>query len=360
MTPTEIPQRSAAPSSGGEPPAPPPAASSPTGGGRWITGAALRLPAGGDAPPPVDQQEPMAGLTAIGPVHSERRIRELALVLQSIDVWHVIRPTSSGWVLLVRDEDYAAAATSIDRYEAENRDWPPRPVRERPRHAASPLPAIVFAALALFFVVTGPAASHSGWFQRGTAVADLVLGSEPWRAVTALTLHADSAHVLGNVISGTIFASAVQRRLGAGGGALAIVASGVAGNLANALWHHGMGQSHASIGASTAVFGAIGLLAATQLVLDRRARKPGERRGLLQVAAPLVGGLALLGALGASPRADLGAHLFGFLSGAGIGLGSGLALRGRPSSSRWWLQVVLGALAAAILLVSWQLALMRR
>ena len=64
-----------------------------------------------------------------------------------------------------------------------------------------------------FLFFTGPVARYSGWFQRGTAVTGLVLSSEPWRAVTALTLHADTSHVLGNAISGTVFdeASAFPR-----------------------------------------------------------------------------------------------------------------------------------------------------
>jgi rhomboid protease GluP len=328
-----------------------------TGAVAPIAPAATFHPSGSSAAAP--GVDPWLGLTAIGPIALEHKARDWALVLQSGELWHVVRYTSAGWVLLVRDEDYPLAAGSIDRYEAENRDWPPRRVRERPRHPPSRVAAVAFTALAVFFFfVTGPASEGGRWFQRGTAVADLVVGPEPWRAITALTLHADSAHVLGNVISGTVFASAVQRRLGTGGSALALVASGTLGNVANALWHHGMGHDHASIGASTAVFGAIGLLAATQVVLDRDAQS-GPKRSLLQVIAPLIGGLALLGALGASPRADLGAHLFGFLGGAGIGLGSSVLLRGKPASNRPWVQLLLGALAAAIILAAWQLAFLR-
>ncbi|WP_437642358.1 rhomboid family intramembrane serine protease [Sorangium sp. So ce854] len=304
-------------------------------------------------------EEHRPGLTAIGPVMPERKIREWALVLQSSELWHVVQYTPAGWVLLVRDEDYDTAATSIDRYEAENRDWPPRRPRERPRHPPSIVAGVAFTALALFFfLVTGPASGGGRLFQRGTSVADLVIGPEPWRAITALTLHADSAHVIGNVISGTVFASAVQRRLGPGGTALAVVASGAIGNVANALWHQSLGQHHASIGASTAVFGAIGLLAATQLMLDRaHDRDSGEKRHLIQLVAPLVGGLALLGALGASPRADLGAHAFGLLSGAAIGLVAGLSLRKHPTRSRPLVQVAMGAVATGLVLGAWQLAL---
>jgi membrane associated rhomboid family serine protease len=333
--------------------------------------AAASIEAG--APEDTGSPVPGLGLTALGPIGAERKARDWALVLQSMSIWHAARHTPRGWFLLVRDEDYARASGSIERYEVENRDWPPPRPRERLRHPASLAAPIVFFAMAAFFMVTGAASGGSLWFQRGASVADLVVSTQPWRAVTALTLHADGAHVMGNVISGSIFASAVHRRLGPGGGSLAILASGIAGNLANAFWHHASGDGgHGSIGASTAVFGAIGLLAATQFVVDRP-ETAGPRRGWIEIVSPLVGGLALLGALGASPRADLGAHLFGFVSGAVIGLfalGPARLLRkpvpvdAAPTSvrfadppRRWWVQPLLGAIAAGVLLGAWQMAM---
>lgn len=303
------------------------------------------------------------GFTAIGPIYGERKAREWSLVLQSIEVWHVVHHTQSGWVLLVRDHDYERARASIDRYEVENRDWPPRRPREKARHPESRVPMALFIALAAFFLVTGPVAGGSRWFQHGTAVTDLVLTSAPWRAVTALTLHADSAHAIGNVISGTIFVSAVSSRLGPGGGTLAVLASGVLGNVANALYQRGIGNGdHRSIGASTAIFGAIGLLAATQIGLDHAhdASDKSAPRSFTEKVAPFIGGLALLGALGASPNADLGAHLFGFLGGLFIGLLLAFPLRWKKSKpGPWWFQVSMGALATGILLGSWQLAIRR-
>lgn len=303
-----------------------------------------------------------AGFAAVGPVQGERRAREYALVLQSMGLEHAMRPTDAGLVLVVREADEARARASIERYEEENRDWPPRAQREKPRFSGTPLTPILFVALAAFFLLaTGPVASGSRWFLHGTAVSDLVIGREPWRAITALTLHADSVHVLGNVLSGAVFVSATDRRLGPGVSALAVLASGAAGNAANALWHHAIGEGfHASIGASTAVFGAVGLLAATQLVLNR-AHAPRGRRWL-DVAAPVVGGAALLGALGASPQADLGAHLFGFLAGLLIGLPIALFIRHQqrgasPRGPRWWAQSGSGALAVGLVVGAWQLAM---
>jgi rhomboid protease GluP len=310
------------------------------------------------------EENPFAGLTAIGPT-TERKAREWSLVLQSSETWHTVRWTPSGFIVLVKDGDYDPASTSIDRYEAENKDFPPRRTREQPRFAPSAVAPLLFLALAAFFLVTGPAMRHSGWFQRGTSVTDLVLSTEPWRAVTALTLHADTAHLLGNAISGTVFAAAVHRRLGPGGGSLAILASGIAGNVANAFYHQAIGDSgHRSIGASTAIFGAIGLLAATQLFLNRK--KDSGERGFLSWAAPIVGGLALLGTLGAGGgtpgRTDLGAHGFGLLAGIVIGAVAGLLLRDKlgtrekPSARVWWQEIVMGAAALGVVIGSWLLA----
>jgi rhomboid protease GluP len=314
--------------------------------------------------PPREEASPFAGHTAIGPT-SERKAREWSLVLQSSETWHTTRWTPGGFVVLVKDADYEAAATSIDRYETENKDFPPRRAREQARFAPSIVVPLVFVALAAFFFVTGPAMRHSGWFQRGTAVTDLVLSTEPWRAVTALTLHADTAHLLGNAISGTVFASAVHRRLGPGGGSLAVLASGIAGNVANAFYHRAMGEpDHRSIGASTAIFGAIGLLAATQLFWNRR-KESGER-GFLSWAAPIIGGLALLGTLGAGGgnpgRTDLGAHMFGLAGGLVIGVIAALLLRdelgtrAKPGPRSWWQQILMGGTALGVVVGSWLVA----
>lgn len=321
--------------------------------GAFPTPAAPRSPVIVKVDPSVT---PLPGLTAIGPT-DQRKIREWALVLQAMSIWHTPRYIPGGWVLLVHDTDYLKASSAIDRYEVENKDWPPPRVRERARHAPSMVVPLLFAALALFFLVTGPVSTNSLWFQRGRAETNLILGAEPWRALTALTLHADKSHVLGNVISGTIFGAAVQRRLGPGGAALAILTSGVIGNVANAIAHHAMGQGdHRSIGASTAVFGAIGILAATQVMLDHQ-HAEGRQRSWMDIAAPIVGGLALLGALGASPQSDLGAHLFGLLGGILVGLSVSLVLRKTRPLSRSWLQVVLGAATVAICFGVWRLAL---
>ena len=240
-------------------------------------------------------------------------------MLSSMGIAHAVRDLGNSWVIVVSAEDQPRAAEAIRLYEIENRNWPPRRTRELLPHARSLVAPVLMLLLVLFFAITGPASRSSEWFARGTASSDRILHGELWRAVTALTLHADTLHVLGNALTGSIFLSAVNRRLGNGRGPLVVLLAGALGNFVNAVWHR---SGHLSIGASTAVFGAVGVLAATQLALDRRERG----RPWLERVAPVVGGLALLGMLGASPHSDLLAHLFGLGAGLAVGIAASLLM----------------------------------
>jgi membrane associated rhomboid family serine protease len=298
------------------------------------------------------------GFTAIGPYFGERQLREAALVLSSMSIPHHAHRSSVGGMLLVHDSDYARAREHLDRYEEENKNFPPPRAVERPRYGGWPFVAAAFVALVLFAIVTGPVAHPSGaWFQRGASVASKVLGPEPLRAVTALTLHADGAHVLGNLLSGAVFGRGVERRLGPGGAGLGILVSGAVGNAANAAFHVMRGQEHASIGASTAVFGAVGMLAASQLLMgSTRVETPEGGRHWTHYAAPFVGGLALLGALGASPESDVWAHGFGFLAGLVVAIPFALVARKRRATNPFG-QALMGLAAIGTVVGSWVVAM---
>jgi membrane associated rhomboid family serine protease len=299
-------------------------------------------------PPPSAPESFEATTRTIGPIDQSRQVREWALVLSSMGIAHVVRDASPGWAILVAAGDHARALEAIRLYEAENRNWPPRRIRERLPYARSLTAPLLMLLLVVFYAVTGPASDSSAWFQRGTASSDRILHGELWRAVTALTLHADTLHVLGNALTGSIFLSAVNRRLGDGRGPLLMLVSGALGNWMNALFYR---TDHLSIGASTAVFGAVGILAATQLAVDRR---EGPRPWLERVA-PVVGGLALLGMLGASPHTDLFAHLFGLIAGLIVGVAATLTIR-RSKQSSLGLQIASAAATLALVIVSWALA----
>ncbi len=166
------------------------------------------------------------------------------------------------------------------------------------------------------------------WLNLGAGDAGKILAGEWWRAGTALTLHADPAHALSNAVVGGAFALVLWPRVGAGLGLFLTVAAGFFGNLLNA-W--AMGPAHGSIGFSTAVFGAAGVLGALALA-QKRVHTLGPR--LAGMLVPVAAGLGLVALLGVGDesaefggRVDLGAHLFGFLAGIGLGWLAGACLQ---------------------------------
>lgn len=146
---------------------------------------------------------------------------------------------------------------------------------------------------------------------------------EWWRAITALTLHADDNHLFSNMGFGLLFLIPLCRRAGIGLGMALAVLAGITGNVLNALTREGQ---VVSIGFSTAVFGAVGALCALTAadIFGHHLRHSGAggippalvRRFL----APLAAGLALLGLLGGGgeARTDYAAHIWGFFSGIAV------------------------------------------
>jgi membrane associated rhomboid family serine protease len=157
-----------------------------------------------------------------------------------------------------------------------------------------------------------PAAVHARIFAAGELNAARVRAGELWRAATALMLHADFAHVVGNAVATAIFVTAVGDWIGPGLALTLTILAGVGGNLVAALVDPG----HHAIGFSTATFGALGLTAVLGFVARYRDRLQ-RRRAWLTLAA----GVALLAMLGGgSERADVLAHILGLVIGALFGL----------------------------------------
>lgn len=276
---------------------------------------------------------------------------EWALVLTAIDIRSRIDQRLGSWALTVAAADAERAATALADYTSERRP-PPVPVMPPapPVQPGATGTGMVAALLLLTFhaiIVSAPYGSE--WRAHGSAAATRILGGEWWRVVTALTLHADWSHVVNNTVSMAIFGTAVCRWFGPGIGLALIVAAGAGGNLINA---YARGYGHTAIGASTAVFGAVGVLATLQL--PRRLAVQAQGLARMRVWAPVAAGLALLAFLGSSPNTDVGAHLFGFATGAALGFG---ASRLHAETHEGWWQVA--ALIAAIVTIGgcWWLAL---
>ncbi len=138
-----------------------------------------------------------------------------------------------------------------------------------------------------------------------------------WRPITALFLHADIGHLMGNLFTALLFTPFVSRQFGAWRAWIWILLCGALGNALNAYLTYP--QSFSSIGASTAVFAALGLLTASG-VIDLWRLRP--RPSLTRLGTPLCAGIALLGLIGNSPDplTDVAGHVCGFLTGLSVGL----------------------------------------
>jgi rhomboid protease GluP len=264
-----------------------------------------------------------------------------ALVLASASVPHRLAERDGAFVLLVGAADRDAAAAALAAFDAESVPVPEPPA---PDLGPSALGVGFATVLLAFFIVAGglDAGTPTAWFGNGSASAELIMHGQWWRAVTALTLHADVLHLAGNVIASLLFVSAVGRWLGPGLGALLIGAAAASANLLTAAMHR---TGYVSVGASTATFAALGILAGLQLV--RRLRYPVRRR---YAWLPLGAGLGLFAMLGVGEHADVMAHLFGLGTGA---LAGTLIAAARVRAPGRLLQAALVVAAMAALAACW-------
>ena len=289
-------------------------------------------------------------------------------MLQAVGLPHASAYHMDFWVLLVPAPEAERAREELRRYEGENRGWPPREARFLPNSDGVFL-AMFYSAL----IVVGFLAAHRqlfgiDWGRLGASSAARVNAGEPWLAVTALTLHADIVHLAGNLVFGVLFGVLLAWSLGAGLTALCFVLTGALGNLVNA-WIQP--DTHVSIGASTAVFGVLGVQTAYEFMRRGDGRPAWRRR------VPLIAGLVLLGLLGLGgashdpsdiaeesrkldqilQKTDVIAHFTGFA--AGIALGAALGWKRRMRRFSTNLEVLLGVSALGIVALSWILALHR-
>jgi membrane associated rhomboid family serine protease len=204
---------------------------------------------------------------------------------------------------------------------------------------------MVAAALVAFHLVVVRGAAGAAWFGAGAGDSERVRAGEWWRAVTALALHVDTPHLLSNVVAGTLLLALVFTALGPGVGALAVLAAGAGGNLLNA-WLQG--GDHVAVGASTAVLGALGVLAG--VALGSGAGPVGRSRWGW---APLTAALMLVVLTGLGPATDILAHLLGFAVGLPVGFA---AARLGPRRGGRALQVACGLAVVATVVGCWAIA----
>lgn len=273
---------------------------------------------------------------------SQTDANQHALVLTAVGIQSYTVAEDDGIMLYVAITDAAEAIRQLAAYDEEEGRRVRAPSRARFLVPKPEGPLAFIAVMLFFFAAPESSAWHIDWLAKGAAQAGLIMRGEWWRTVTALFLHVDGGHLLGNLGMGVVVGLLVAQLLGSGVAWLAILVSGVLGNALNAAIQL---PSHTAIGASTAIFGGIGLLAGFTQVSSSAPWHRGARRW-----APAGAGLALLVLMGtAGERTDIWAHVTGFVTGGLMGLvfgryGAGLVARtGVQAASGLAIAAIVGA-----------------
>ncbi len=283
-------------------------------------------------------------------------------MLTAVGIDHVTGFDGTSFVLHVDAANVPQALAHLRQYEAErNRPAPPPP--PPPRLFPHAWSGVVFYVVVLVGVAL--AISNGFWrldaFELGALDGERIQHGQWWRALTALTLHADAAHLALNLGAGAWFGYLAARQLAVGTAWMLIVLAAGTANLLEGL----LGSpAHRAVGASTAVFAALGLIAAHSW----RERYALPQRWVRRWG-PLVAGVILLGWLGSGggdadpsrwidpegPKTDLVAHAAGFVIGGLIGASAAVpSIRRALERMPQWLA---GAFALGAIAVAWVMAL---
>jgi rhomboid protease GluP len=261
---------------------------------------------------PTDHTDPddtyESGLHLVCLCRNPQQAHDLGLTLLAADLAYWVMPDPEGFALMVERADIESIQHLLST---------PLGTRERllqPEQAATtsiigPVAAFWSLIVALSLLATTSAPEI---ISLGGLLADGVLQrGEWWRPATALTLHADLGHLVANLVAGIYVTLALAQRIGGANAILATLSAGILGNVLAVLIRYQ--SSIPSIGASTAVFGALGLLCALPGVL----RHLGRSR---MRWVPLATGIVVLGIYGSGgAQTDVIAHVTGFAAGWLIG-----------------------------------------
>jgi rhomboid protease GluP len=291
----------------------------------------------------VDRGE-QGDLMAVRRCAGRGQAEQYALVLTAMGMQSLIAPEGKFMALYVAHEDVARANDELAAYDNENHEHSPERDWLRPALPRVEVALIYWTMLLFFFAAGRHEAFSFDWIGKGAVQSGLMLKGEWWRAITALCLHASGAHLLGNLVFGTVFLMLLAQTTGAGVAALTMIIAGAVGNVLSALVQS---PEHTSIGASTAIFASIGLLAAL-----RQVRRRDHALSALHNWTPLAGGLALLAFLGLSgENTDILAHVLGF--GSGIAAGWVLARWDRDWTVDRGLQWKCAGIAGVVVVSAW-------
>ena len=276
---------------------------------------------------------------------SKKQAMDWSLVLVSQGIESVIEPPEDGnWHLLIAGDDAERAFKALRQYRLENRAWPWRHSLPWPETHFDWL-SLGWAGLLVFLHWAGSV--QPALYDKGVMASQAVHAGEWWRVLTAITLHADLAHLAGNLSIGVVLLGLAMGRYGTGTGLLAAYVAGVCGNIAS-LWLST--RPFQGLGASGMVMGALGLLAAQSLHASVRGENPMARK-----VAGIGAAILLFILYGFSPGSDMVAHAGGFFA----GLVGGMVLARLPLKYCQSMKINLanGLFLLALVAITWWLAL---
>ncbi len=265
-----------------------------------------------------------------------------SLVLASQDIEHTIESMDEAWTLVMSGVDADRAAAAIRAYEQENATvW---------RHEVKWTGLLFDWRSVFWWVFVGvmfwlstevrPELREFGVFK-----SVRFLHGEWWRAVTAVTLHADATHFALNAATGTLLLGLVMGCFGAGRGLLISLLCGAGANAIEALLQP---KGYNGLGASGMVMASLGLLAAQSMFERHTSAREWIGRGV--IAAFL-----LFTLIGFDVKSDVLAHLLGFAN--GIVCGVVICLVDRRLKRRPSVDLVAGIITAGLVASCWALAI---
>lgn len=234
-----------------------------------------------------------------------------AFVLRAVGIRHLVTRNANRFALLVAEEFVPQALQHLQIYEEESRPKAPAPAMQW--HPGAWAGSIVYAVVMLGIAyAAGAQIGGLDWYEAGALRHSAITRGEWWRIVTALTLHADVAHILGNLAFGIPYGYFASQLLGVGRAWASILVAAAVANGFDALVMHDL---QSSIGASTAVFAMLGIVGAYAWQ-----RGHGRFNRWAHRWAPLIAAVALLAVTGVGDeRTDIVAHLAGFACGIATG-----------------------------------------
>jgi len=145
---------------------------------------------------------------------SQLLCREYSLVLESRGIEYESAEDENSWILSVPAALRLRAHEELRRYSIERRVRRSIPEVVQPHSGAAIGVVLYVLILLLTAYCAGNATFGADWLSLGSL--DAAARGEWWRAVTALTLHLDQEHLLGNVLFGAVAGAAASRLLGPG------------------------------------------------------------------------------------------------------------------------------------------------